>query len=238
MIQHEILEPLTLLWWQVTLGAATIITIILLYARSLNKSQIEMLAKIVGVIMIARAIFIHPYGAYLGRWYVQDSLPLHICGLSSIMAGIIMFYRKQWMYELLYFWGIPGAFHSILTPEFTQGMDGWLFYDYYLAHGGIIFSALFCTFFLGFRPRRGSWWRIFLYSQLLFPVLGMINWLLDANYMYLCKPPIVENPFVIGEFPFHLIGLEVAGLIHFFIVYLPFGLKYRRQYETSEPGVI
>jgi hypothetical integral membrane protein (TIGR02206 family) len=231
--QHEILEPLSILWWQTVIWSTLIIWGLLFAAKKMNTKQIAVLATVTGIILIARSILIHPYVSYLKGWDIYNNLPLHMCGLAAIISGVIMFYRKQWMYELLYYWGIPGAFHSFLTPEFTQGTDGLLFIEYYVSHGGIIFSALFCTMFLGFKPRIGSWWRIFLWSQLLLPIIGGFNWLIDANYMYICAPPIAENPFVIGDFPEHLIGFEIAGLLHFAIVYLPFGLKYRRTSKTS-----
>ena len=230
---HEILEPLSAIWWQTIVWLTVIIGGILLLAKKLNKDQLELLAKVIGVILIARSILVNPYVANLKGWDIYNNLPLHLCGLSAIISGIIMFYRKQWMYECLYYWGIPGAFHAFLTPEFTQGTEGLLFLEYYIAHGGIILSALFCTLYLGFSPRKGSWWRIFLWTQLFLPIIGGFNWLIDANYMYICAPPIVDNPFVIGDFPEHLIGLEIAGLLHFAIVYLPFGLKYRRISKTS-----
>lgn len=198
----------------------------------MTSKQVAYFAIVIGVVLIARSILVHPYVAYLKGWDIYNNLPLHMCGLAAIISGVIMFYRKQWLYELLYYWGIPGAFHSLLTPEFTQGTEGLLFIEYYIAHGGIIFSALFCTLILGFKPEKGSWWKIFLWSQLLLPVIGGFNWLIDANYMYLCEPPIVDNPFIIGDFPEHLIGLEIAGLLHFALVYLPFGLKYRNASKT------
>ena len=34
------------------------------------------------------------------------------------------------LYECLYFWGLSGAFHSLLTPEFTIGRNGLLFYEW------------------------------------------------------------------------------------------------------------
>ena len=215
---HEILEPLSTIWWQTIIWSTVIISGILFAAKKLNKEQTELLAKVIGVILIARSILIHPYVANLKGWDIYNNLPLHLCGLSAIISGIIMFYRRQWLYECLYFWGIPGAFHSYLTPEFTQGTEGLLFIEYYIAHGGIIFSALFCTLYLGFKPRKGSWWRIFLYSQVLLP--------------------IVENPFIVGDFPEHLIGLEIAGILHFALLYLPFGLKYRRASKvTGTPAI-
>ena len=235
---HEILQPLSTIWWQTIIWSTVIIGGILFAAKKLNKEQTELLARVIGVILIARSILIHPYVANIKGWDIYNNLPLHLCGLSAIISGIIMFYRRQWLYECLYFWGIPGAFHSYLTPEFTQGTEGLLFIEYYIAHGGIIFSALFCTMYLGFKPRKGSWWRIFLYSQVLLPIVGVFNWLIDANYMYICAPPIVENPFIIGDFPEHLIGLEIAGILHFALVYLPFGLKYRRASKvTGTPAI-
>lgn len=229
---HEILEPLSQIWWQTIIGSIVIIWGLLFAAKKMTSKQVAYFAIVIGVVLIARSILVHPYVAYLKGWDIYNNLPLHMCGLAAIISGVIMFYRKQWLYELLYYWGIPGAFHSLLTPEFTQGTEGLLFIEYYIAHGGIIFSALFCTLILGFKPAKGSWWKIFLWSQLLLPVIGGFNWLIDANYMYLCEPPIVDNPFIIGDFPEHLIGLEIAGLLHFALVYLPFGLKYRNASKT------
>jgi hypothetical integral membrane protein (TIGR02206 family) len=114
-----------------------------------------------------------------------------------------------------------------MTPEFTSGKNGLLFYEYYLSHGGLILSAIYLTWILGMKPRKGSWWRIFLWSQLLLPVIGLINWILNANYMYLCIKPIANNPFLMGEWPWYFLGIELTALLHFFIVYLPFVIKYR-----------
>ncbi len=235
---HEILEPLSAIWWQTIIWSTVIIGGLLYTAKKMTTNQVAYFAIVIGVVLIARSILIHPYVAHLKGWDIYNNLPLHMCGLASIISGVIMFYRRQWLYEILYYWGIPGAFHSFLTPEFTQGTEGLLFIEYYIAHGGIIFSALFCTLILGFKPSKGSWWKIFLWTQLLLPVIGGFDWLIGANYMYLCEPPIVDNPFIFGDFPEHLIGLEIIGFLHFALVYLPFGLKYRYASKTAGPATI
>ena len=57
------------------------------------------------------------------------------------------------------------------------------------------------------KPRVGSWWKVFLYSQLLIPTIGLANYLLDANYMFLCVAPIVENPFIFTrQWPWYILG--------------------------------
>ena len=225
---HEILEPLTQIWWQTIIWSVGVIAGILFIGKKLDPVKRDMVVKTVAVILISRAILVHPYVHFTVGWDINSGLPLHLCGMAAILSGIVLLVKKQLMFELVYFWGIPGAFHSLITPEFTQGWQGLMFIEYYISHGGIILSALMCTMLLGFKPRKGSWWKVFLGSQILLPIVGGINWLLDANYMYICAPPIVDNPFIIGDFPEHLIGLEIAGLLHFALVYLPYGLKYRK----------
>jgi uncharacterized membrane protein YwaF len=70
-------------------------------------------------------------------------------------------------------------------------MEGFLFMEYFIAHGGIILNALFITLVLGMKPRKGSWWKIALWSHIPLGIVGFLNWLLDANYMYLCEKPMV-----------------------------------------------
>ncbi len=228
MIPHETLEISSPFWWQSNSITLAFIVVFLLLGQWANSENREKLAKFIGVVLIIRTIGVHFYWDYLGIWKIESSLPLHLCGLSAILSGIVIFWRKQWAYECLYFWGLPGAFHSLMTPEFTIGTDGLLFYEYYLSHGGIILSSIYLTWILKMRPRRGSWWKIFLWSQLLIPIIGCINWALNANYMYLCIKPIAKNPFLIGEWPWYLLGVECAVILHFFVIYLPFAYLYRQ----------
>ncbi len=173
MIPHETIEIFSLLWWQSNVVSIGTILSLLILGKWFNAENRERLAKVIGTILIIRAIGIHFYWDYLGIWTIESSLPLHLCGLSAILSGIILFWRKQWAYECLYFWGIPGAFHSLLTPEFTVGTNEFLFYEYYLSHGGIILSTIYLTLVLGMSPWKGSSWKVFIWSQLLIP----INWL-------------------------------------------------------------
>ena len=229
MIPHETLEIFSNAWWQTNLITILIISFLLILGKLINKKNKEFLAKIIGSILILRAIGIHFYLNHLNLWTIESSLPLHLCGLSAILSGIVLFWRKQWAYECLYYWGLPGAFHSFLSPEFTNGTEGLLFIEYYVSHGGIFLSALYLTLLLDMKPRKNSWWKIFLWSQLLIPIIGTINWFLNANYMYMCTKPIAENPLLFGKWPWYFIGMEIAALLHFFMIYVPFISKYKNK---------
>lgn len=229
MTPHDTIPLFGVLWFKANTITVLVIVAIIMIARRIPKQYIKYYSTFLGALIILRAISQHLYQIVHGTWNVQSSVPLHLCGLSAIIAGIVMFYRPQWLFEILFYWGIPGAFHSLLTPEFTIGSEGWLFYDYYFEHGGIWLGAFYLIFVYGMKPRKGSWWRIFVYSQLLVIVIGVFNQAFDANYMYLCAKPIVENPFIIGEWPWYILGIELAGLLHFLIIYLPYGFRYRRE---------
>ena len=128
MIPHETLEIFSSIWWETNILTIGIIILLLLAGKFSNPINKELLAKIIGSVLIFRAIGVHFYWDYLGIWTIESSLPLHLCGLSAILSGIVIFWRNQLAYECLFYWGLPGAFHSLMTPEFTTGTEGLLFF--------------------------------------------------------------------------------------------------------------
>ncbi len=229
MIEHEVIPLFGKLWWTAFLSTGMGIFILLYIGKKLPPDKVKIMTRFLGIFLIAIAVGMQPYEMAVGKWSIQSSLPLQMCAISSWLAGFTLLFDQMWIYYIVYYWGIPGAFHSLLTPEFTLGTGGIFFYEYYVSHGGIILAALWATIILKRRPAEWSWLKVFAWTQLVIPIVGTINWLLDANYMYICKPPIVDNPFIIGDFPYHLIGLEFAGLLHFALVYAPFGISRWRK---------
>ncbi|MEO6693099.1 MAG: hypothetical protein ABIO44_12220, partial [Saprospiraceae bacterium] len=126
------------------------------------------------------------------------------------------------IFEFLILLGIGGALQSILTPELTHGYSPYLFVDYYLSHSAIIFTPLYAYFVLGMRPRPYSWLKIWIAAHIVLGVVGIINWFLNSNYIYLCQAPKVDNPMVTGQYPIHLLGFEIFGTLHILFFYFIF----------------
>ena len=59
----------------------------------------------------------------------------------------------------------------------------------------------------------------FITNLLLLPV-GLIDWLTNSNYMYLREKPPVNNPFLIGDWPYYILGFEFLAFTFFSILYL------------------
>jgi len=225
MNEHAIMLPLSqewILWNSVTLF---FIIAAIIFARNASVKNKSRIANTLALLVAVEFVAIQGYYIQHGLWTPQDSLPFHLCRLMWFTSMIVLLTRNQIAFELLLFVGMIGGLHSLLTPEFTHGTDLVVLIDYFFVHGGLIFIPLYCVFILGMRPRKMSWIKACLYLQIFVVSVCVINYVLESNYMYLAIKPNVENPFLIGDWPFYIIGLELAVVLHAILVYLPFHFK-------------
>jgi len=224
-MDHVVIFPFGFEWffW----NTLTLFFILLIVLVPLNKSDKfkSNFTTFFALLMAFEYLFIQSYFVYKGIWTPQDSLPFHLCRLMLFNTIILLFTRNQIAFELLLFIGMVGGFHSLMTPELTHGSDLVLLIDYFLVHGGLVAAPLYCIFVLGMRPRKMAWLKSFFYLQFFVVSVAIIDYLLGANYMYLAVKPEVNNPFLIGDWPYYIIGLEMATLLHAFLVYVPFYIK-------------
>ena len=160
-------------------------------------------------------------------WDINHSLPFHLCGISGIVSGIMLIKYNQTLYEFVLLLGAPGALWSFLTPQMNIPEPSFMYFDYFLSHTLILFAPLYLTIILGKKPRIKSWYHIFVKTNtIILPIVFTINIIIyyglgfhEVNYIYLMIAPEAENPFVIGEWPFYIIGLQVVGFIHIILFY-------------------
>ena len=217
-------------WWTNNIITILCVVSILFIANFLYKKNYSKTFNYsVGIILLLRILWNQWYQYQLGQWNAEWSLPIQMCSFSSIFSGSILIIhnlkiKKEYkflLFEFLLYWSI-GAFYAFLTPVYTSGIDGFIYYDYYVSHGGILFVIIYCQLILGYSPRKKSWLKIFLYSQPILLAIHGINILIggDANYFYTLRPPIADNPLIMGTYPTHIILMDVFAGIHFYFVYL------------------
>ena len=217
-------------WWVNTSVTVIFMFAIYLIAKSFkDKKALYYFNFILGAVLLIRFIGVQLYHCYIGIWDIQWSLPLQLCSFSSVISGLLPILQnfninkkiKQFLFETLFYFSL-GAIYAIITPVYTAGSQGLIYYEYYVSHGGIIFTAIYFIFVLDYRLTKKSWLKIFLYSQILLIIIHIINLFIggQANYFYTVEPPIADNPLVMGGFPKHIIMLDIFALIHFYIFYI------------------
>jgi len=233
-VEHYIIKFLSTEWMLVNFFTVGTILLVLRFSLKIqSKEERIRIGKIIGFILLARLAFIHPYQLYLGRWDIVHSLPLHLCGISAILSGILFFRFNQFLYEFLILIGIPGALQALFTPELTLGYDRVLLVEYFISHGGIILSGLYLTFALNNKPRVGAWKGVIIYPQLLLLFVHFINSSIGSNYMYTVNKPIAANPLIVGDHPYYYIGFEVIGILHIMLFYYLFSINSNKKLITS-----
>ncbi len=174
------------------------------------------------------AILIFPLSFAVGKSMgieqdLGDSLPLHLCDLAAITAFFALLWRNPLLCELTYFWGLAGTVQGLLTPDLQFGFPHPSFLLFFLHHGGVVLASCYLVMGLGFRPRSGAVWRVFLWTQLYAAAAGLTNFFLGTNYGYLrAKPAKASLLDYMGDWPWYILVLEAVCLALFLALNAPF----------------
>ena len=134
--------------------------------------------------------------------------------------------KKEKLFEFVYYTGIIGGVMAILTPQMNY-FDGTIryFLNYYVSHSLIIILPIFMFLHLDMKLPRLSWFKLWVNLNILMAIIMPISFLLGSNYMYVNDPPQVDNPLVIGEWPYYILLWEVFILI---IAYMTYSISRRK----------
>ncbi len=168
--------------------------------------------------------------------FARYHLPLHVCGIALFATVATLLWKSRRAYEIAYFWGLVGASNAVITPGgLYAGFPEYRFFQYFIAHSGIVVGCLFATWGLGLRPTLAGLIRAFAALNLFAAAVALINLVLGSNYMYLSAPPDgTLSPFFIGPWPWYIVFLEFVALAMFLAVYAPFALA-ERESARQEP---
>jgi uncharacterized membrane protein YwaF len=76
--------------------------------------------------------------------------------------------------------------------------------------------------------------RTFITLNILLAIIMPFNFYVGGNYMYLAEPPQVDNPLVIGQWPYYVLWFEVFMIV---LLLLLFYLSKIRLYQIFKPSV-
>ena len=216
---HEVIIPLTPLWWKGLVSSLVVFSSILLFFNRASSEWKLRFTKLLAYSSILVYISTTIIAISAKEWNTQDFLPLHLCNISYFICILVLLNKKQWMYEWALLLAMPSAFNALITPELIWGSNNWHIFEYYFTHAILILVPLYLMLIMNYKLRIFSWWKTFLRAQIVFVIVFLLNLILDTNYMFLLSKPLVNNPLIIGDWPFYILFVQLIGLLHIVIIY-------------------
>ena len=199
-----------------------------LIGRCLSATNRRRVVWTLVVFTIAQELVDYGNRASLRGLSLTEDLPLHLCNYGLVIAAIGMVTRNRFCFEFAYLTGTTAVLQALLTPNFDDLQNLTEYVVYFVPHALIIQFALWNVVVDGMLTSRGAVVRTLLLIVAIMLPVGIVNWLTDANYMYLCARPAVDNPLVIGGWPWYIVNVMVIGWALMLVAALPMRWLRRR----------
>lgn len=193
-------------------------------------------AKVIGAVLLSVCVVDTIRQLVNGSWALRTSLPLALCNFALIVAAAACWWRPRQLVELTYFWGLAGTLQGLITPDLNVPFPHVEFFEYVVGHTLIIVAALFLVIGMRIEPRRGSVLRASIITYIYVALVGLVDALIDANYMFLRHAPRQWTLLrLMGPYPWYLVTGVVIVPLFFGLLYSPFWFARRRDAAAVRP---
>ena len=170
------------------------------------------------------------------RFDARESLPLQLCDIGCVIAGVAYLTKWRWPKAIIYFWGMGLSTQAFITPTLKFGpghMEFWLFW---LVHLSIVGSAIYQLVVHRYRPTTRDLVLTIVVSMVWVGAMLGINAILGSNYGYVGnttpeRPTIIDS---LGPWPgrvFILIVIANTIFLALWAIWRPW--KKHRTLATS-----
>lgn len=227
---NHIVEVMSEEWIRNTFFSAVIILVLLVGSSYLKKQVNIYITYIMGIALFVSSIT-SPLRTYLaGNFSIAVDLPFHLCGISAFICSVMPFLKnKQRLFDFVFYTGIIGGIMGILTPQMSD-YDGsfYVYFVFYMRHILIFTMPIYMLRNLGLSLTKKSMVRTFVILNILLAFIMPFNFIVGGNYMYLAEPPQVNNPLIIGEWPYYVIWFEVFVILLLLLLYYLSKISFRK----------
>ncbi len=175
------------------------------------------------------------HGAYSPR----DDLPLHLSRAAEFTSAAALWWRKPFLVELTYFWGLGAIVQALATPDIQQHFPDPAYFRFYVGHGGVLVAAVFLVVGLRIWPRPEAPYRVFAATIAFTAVAGFADFVTKGNYMFLRQKPAAGSLLnVMGPWPWYIGAGILLAIVFLAVLNAPFWLARRRAQRggASEPA--
>jgi len=197
--------------------------------------------KFFGCLLIANELFKPLLLTTFGDYKWTNTVPLHMCHLSSYAAGLFLLTRDKRFFDFAYFWGLGGGTMALLTPDVRYTFPHLDFITLFFGHGILFFAVIYVVITLKQVITFSSLVNAMKYSFCMLPFIYLLNLGIDQiadpkyppNLWYLMHLPkgaslIDSFPDFFRNPPWHIIPTIPLSFIIFLLLYSPFYLSERK----------
>lgn len=167
------------------------------------------------------------------NWDLSLVIPLHLCYFLAYLTPVLLVRKNSFIFEVAYFWVAAGCSQALFTPDVGAPFPAAQSLRYWMVHITLLQCFLYAVLVFKMRPRMRDILKSLLWMDIYIVVVGLLNYPLGTNYLYLReKPPVPTMMDYLGDFPWFLLTGQVVALILFFIVYLPFWVGDLKKQEV------
>ena len=219
-------------YWAFVAGAAAACTLGCAEARARPGPWQRAATRALSVVLAGDAVTYVVALVVGGTFSWSTSLPLALCNMAVLVAAAACWWQVPLLVELTYFWGLAGSLQAVVTPDLNVSFPHLVFFQYVVGHLGIVAAALFLVVGARITPRPGAVWRTFAITAGYTVVVGLVDVLSGANYMFLREPPANWTLLrVLGPWPWYVVSAAGVALVLFAALDAPF----RRGRGTAPP---
>jgi hypothetical integral membrane protein (TIGR02206 family) len=145
---------------------------------------------------------------------VMDILPFELCSALFFANAYGLWTGNRIALDMMWFWAMGAVLHAYITPTPRAGYPDLNYFQYFIAHGLLLFTAVFGTVGLGRRPGRGGVRRASGALLAFTALVAVVDLVTGENYLYLRhKPPSPTLADAFGPWPTYVVvGLAVATI--------------------------
>ncbi|MBF6160127.1 TIGR02206 family membrane protein [Nocardia cyriacigeorgica] len=146
---------------------------------------------------------------------VEQSVPLRLTDLATVVAGVALVTRWRWAYALTYFWCLTLSTQALVSPALeSEDFPHYEFLGFWAIHLLVVWAAIYLTWGVGMRPDWGSY-RIAVGATVAWVAVTFVfNSLADTNYGFVNRKPSTPSLLdVLGPWPWYLGTVAIILLV-------------------------
>lgn len=189
------------------------VAVVAIGRRERGEASLSGFSRAFGVVTLG--IYAVVLGATMFPPTVEQSVPLRLTDLATIVAGVALVTQWRWAYALTYYWCLTLSTQALVSPALeSEDFPHYEFLGFWAIHLLVVWAAIYLTWGVGMRPDWGSY-RIAVGATVVWVAVTFVfNSLADTNYGFVNRKPSTPSLLdVLGPWPWYLVTVAIILLV-------------------------